>query len=219
MIFISDTDLYKARRVLTGRLYNENRRWAYLFCDHEDFRQWVMSAVNEGISIALDDGEHFDPTKGDLIHWCYLKARKVADRDIRQERRHRKAEQSALETGPEPEKDPFAHYLLTDQLVEILEEITQEQKQALSLVYLMGFSHEQTAYLLKRQRNAIDALIFRAKKKSREVYRRKMETEGLSPQPPDRRIDFPQPRSSLSSEPDEPDDDARNETWGEAADG
>ena len=103
--------------------------------------------------------------------------------------------------------------------MEILEDITQEQKQALSLVYLMGFSHEQTAYLLKRQRNAIDALIFRAKKKSREVYRRKMETEGLSPQPPDRRIDFPQPRSSLSSEPDEPDDDIRNETWGEAADG
>jgi len=218
MLLISDTDLHKARRVVMHRLHHENKRWSFLFGGQEDFYQWVMSVANEGVAIALDDSENFDPTRGDLIHWFYLKARKVAFREIRQEMRFRKSQKSVAEATLPPEEDVFAHFLLSDELVDILTEITEEQKQALALVYLIGFNHAQAAQILKKQRNAIDALIFRAKKKSREVYCRKM--AGSVPSRPlsTTKRGLPQPRSSLSSDPEGP-NGRETQQLGEAIDG
>ena len=77
MMFISDQELARSTEILTGRLFFETKGWSRLF-GFEEYRQWILSAVGEAIALGLAQHEKFDPARSDLIHWFYLKARKIA---------------------------------------------------------------------------------------------------------------------------------------------
>ena len=206
MTFFSDKDLHKTRMALFQRMLKETKGWSHLFSDGQDgYQQWLLGAVGEGISVALNHIDKFDPSKSNLTHWCYLKVRKIAYRDLQREEKYFQLRKILAQEEPVIEEtDPFAHILLSGELFEVLEELSPPQVQALSLVYLIGFPPEQAAQIMKKQRNALDALIFRAKQKAREVYRRKMSPPANEPDPraPGRDAHMPRPRSSLP-DPDE----------------
>ena len=205
MMFISDQELARSTEILTGRLFFETKGWSRLF-GFDEYRQWILSAVGEAIAIGLAQHETFDPTKSDLIHWFYLKARKIAQRDLKQEQRHHDLVAILEKECPLQDfhSDPFAHFLLNDELFEVLTQLSEDQYQAVMLVYFVGMSPREAGCMMKRERNAVDALIHRAKEKARKLYRQRMLPPPLpetgSPSPGG---DLPKPRSSLSSEDDE----------------
>lgn len=214
MIFLTDTDLSKAKRVLVERLTRETQGFSHLFCNPRDFHQWIRGMTGEAIAKGLAEISSFHPNRGDFIQWCYLKARKLAERDLRSQQRYSKLRERLEEESDichfaeQIHQDPFAHYLLSDDLYEVLDMLTRDQKRVLSLVYLVGFSPEEAALILKRKRNAVDALVHRAKQKAREFYRLRMqaEKEKTDPTPtPPSSSSTPKPRSALSDDDDEPD--------------
>ncbi len=205
MRFISDTEINRTRKIVVGKMRSETKKWARVFVNKRDYESWLTSATNEGIAIALDADDKWEHAKGDFAYWCYLKTRKAAYRDLEREKKHAELI-SILKREPAlTSQDPFAkNLLLGAKLDGIVKELTRDQKQALAYIYLVGYSPEETAIILKRQRNAVDALVHRAKKKAREVYQRN--TTSQSPIENDRQdsVRSHRPRSSLSTEPEEP---------------
>lgn len=209
MMFIGDKDLCRSRDILIGRLYFETKGWSRLFGGGlDEYRQWILSAVGEGIATGLAQIEKFDATRGDLVHWLYLKARKIAWRDLKQEQRYRELVE-LLEKECSIQKfhtDPFAHLLLNDELFDVLRELSRDQYEAVMLVYFIGMTPQEAGCMMKRERNAVDALIHRAKEKARNVYRkRRLPPSSIQKDGSPRQTDItpPRPRSTLSSENDE----------------
>lgn len=177
MRLISDTELNRTRRIVIAKLRAETKLWVHVFCDRHDYEGWLTSATYEGITLALDSEDKFDPTRSDFVHWAYLKTRKAAWRDIRREQRHGELIE-LLEREPvtTSDDDPFGQNLLAGSMLDGLRlELTNDQMKALALIYVIGFSHQEVAVELRRDRHAIDALVHRAKAKARLVYKRNLD--------------------------------------------
>lgn len=210
MIFVTDEELLGIRKAVCRMLENEFKGWSKLLGNGWlGFKNWALSTATEAIALGLAERNKYDPQRGGVTTWFYLKARRIAFRDIRCEERQFELWR-AIEQQPPTDitaPDPFGQVLLDDDIPEVLAELSQAQVQALALVYYVGYSHQEAASILKRERNAVDALLHRARQKAREIYRRKQQEEKsprpIAPEQDDSPHDSFRPRSSLSS----PDDD------------
>jgi RNA polymerase sigma factor (sigma-70 family) len=208
MTFLSDQELSKSRASVVRRMRRETMGWSHLFRDGRDgYNQWLLGLADEAISVGLSDMDKFDPSRSELNYWFYLKARRLAFRDIKQEENHLKLLKKLAQEArtQETAEDPFGKFLLDGELEAVLEDLSAIQLQALGLVYLVGFSHQETAFILKKKRNAVDALLYRARDKAREVYRKNRDSRKESSDSSDN--PRPRPRSTLSG----PDDDDASE--------
>lgn len=218
MMFVTDKELIRSRKIVLRILEREFRGWSHLLGqDRTEFRLWAMSTASEAIGLGLAEKAKYDPLRGSVTTWFLMKARRLAQRDIRKAENDLRLIHVLEQEPPPPEtEDPFADYLLSDELSEVLQELTQLQLQALGLIYMVGLSYEEAAAFLKKDRNAVDALVHRAKAKAREVYRRKFPTHYRHPPKPSptpkNLKPKARPRSSLGGSDDEDSDGEMLET-------
>ena len=166
----------------------------------------MASVTGEGIALALNRVDSFDPERGDLTHWCFLHAWKIADRDLDCMTRDLRADRVAEEQAPyeSQQEDPFDRFFCSQELAGLFRHLTREQTLALAYVHYLGYSVRETAVILRRKENAVHALIHRGREKARQVYREMMTVKSNRKMEPNSvPTSHPRPRSSLSSEEDD----------------
>ena len=159
----------RIRRELIGRFEGLVRtRARALGIGLDEFGGWVNGVVGEGIAIAIAEQNKWDPEKGDFLHWAFLKTRSLIKRELKQRERYRRAIEACKldirETGvPLPEH----HFLVREELVEILMQLTLNQQKALVLYYLNGMTVATLSEILGKPPKTVYSLLDRARSKAR----------------------------------------------------
>ncbi len=160
-------DFYRAWTILKARIRRYTRSRMSLFSSRAEYASWLNSVTNHGLALAIKDRANFDPTQSSFAYWAWLKVRSIVRDDLAREARYFELKR-ALEQ-PAPQRDEFERVLLRDQIDRALTHLSQEQQEVISLFYEADLTIAEIAHLMKRQRNAVDALLFRARAKLREV--------------------------------------------------
>ena len=168
---MTDGTLTRIRQVLLARLERKVvTTWApALGIGAKSVRDWMDGIVCEGIAVAIAEQHKWDPAKGDFLHWAFLKAQAVLRKEMRRENRYQKAQQNLRRLAPLSEGHQNLDAVHED-LLEVLEQLPLEHKQAMVLFYLHGMTMETLSELLGKSPNTVYGLLGRARKKARKIW-------------------------------------------------
>ena len=169
---MTDATLTRIRQVLLARLEKKVvMTWApALGIGASSVRDWIDGIVGEGIAVAIAQQDKWDPEKGDFLHWAFLKAQAVFRKEMRRESRYQKAQQTLRRLAPLSEAYQNLD-AIHDDLLEVLEQLPFEHKQALVLFYLHGISLETLSELLGKPEKTVYGLLSRARSKARKIWK------------------------------------------------
>ncbi len=121
-------------------------------CLHE-FREWVDEIVGEGIAVALKDIDKWDETRGDFLYWAFLKTRRLIQKALREERNQVETVEffEVTTRNQRQRQNPQQQLQVKEQLKEILELLTRNERDSVILRYLHGFSVKEVESLVVRQ--------------------------------------------------------------------
>ena len=175
-----ESEIPRIRELLIG-IFNKRTRGKALAAgiSAQEFGGWLEEVVGEGIALAFSQISEWDPEKGDLVHWAFLKTRRVIRSDLDSLSRQ-------IRTFPLFEEDcglsslcrgPDHSMLLRQQLAEVMKLLTQDQRNALLLRYLFGLSISEVQEVTGREPKALYSLIRRAKERAKSA-KHLLEAEG-----------------------------------------
>jgi RNA polymerase sigma factor (sigma-70 family) len=136
-----------------------------------DFEDWVRELVGEGIALALNQIDKWDPERGDFLYWAYLKTKCLIRNDLIRLKARKRFCSEALEPEMRDHRqkhDPQKRGMIQQQLHEIFQGLTEDQGKALVLRHLLDLSVKEIEALTGRPSSTIYTLLSRAGKKARD---------------------------------------------------
>lgn len=183
MRFILDErELLSLRKIATSLVMKRYANSSYLFLSARDYREWAYGVVDEAIAVALS-AEDWKPElarddtasalAGLRVWYVYMKCRPIADQQLRQERRYKRAVEATIVAEHPPDYlDDEARVLDNLDLERALPLLSPDQAAAISLLHFAHLSIADAAKIMKRTRSAMDMLLSRARKRLSEIMMR-----------------------------------------------
>jgi len=159
----------KIRDSLTGRfgkLVKSRARAAGM--NYREFREWVDEIVGEGIAVALADHEAWDHTRGDFLQWAFLKTQSLIREELRTMNRLDTIplDYSRLSATASKALDPARKYEVKAHLQEILENLTDDQRDAVLFRHLLDLKPKEIQRLTGQSYKSVASLLSRGLKKA-----------------------------------------------------
>lgn len=127
------------KRVIRAKYYPWCRRLGWT---KSDIFEWAEEVAGEGISLGLKDLERWDPRRGTVSCWFYLKTNtRARDELMKLESVKRGGASMVAEREPEAEDavvDPWKRILDHDELESVLSQLTAMQREVLVFHYYVG---------------------------------------------------------------------------------
>lgn len=165
-------DVSRARCVLVSRLKTRLKASAAgLELSNSELHDWADEMVCEGIALACQQRDRWNPDKGGFVLWCSLKTEDVLRRELRKRTAflrilRRVEEQVRLAPGP---KDEFTRHLIRRELYDHFNGLTPDQRKALTMYYLLDIPVAEISQVMNKEPKAVYGLLHRAKKKLRQL--------------------------------------------------
>lgn len=156
---------------LRRNLHRYGARRARRLLGPSDYGELVAEVADETFMLALRRREDYDPGRGTVLWWLFLLGRKRMFLELRRLEREVQARQACQEEWLENEsargQRDFRQLLERDRLGRALEDLGQDQLQALGLFYLAGLSLQEVGRVLGRTPEAVSSLLQRARRSAR----------------------------------------------------
>ena len=149
-----------------GKLVKSRARAAGM--SYREFREWVDEIVGEGIAVALADHEAWDRTRGDFLQWAFLKTQALIREELRTMNRLDTIPLDHLRLSDTASKapNPARKYEVKAHLKEILENLTNDQRDAVLFRYLLGLKPKEIQRLTGQSYDSVSSLLSRGLKKA-----------------------------------------------------
>lgn len=155
--------------ILRGRIRKETRNRMNLFRSPSEYREWVNSLANLGLATALRNRDKLDETRGNFNTFAFLQTRPLIRAELKREERHVNAKKEIAKERKPPQADQYEFWRDREELNQALKLISADQQEVLALYYEADLSPHEIGRIMERDRNAVDGLLFRARRRLKEL--------------------------------------------------
>lgn len=166
--------IQEIRRSLMGRTRKAYGRWfKHLHWSQDQIQDWLEQVSTDGLIEAREDLARWDPEKGSLDQWCWLKTKTIArDRLRKTTRRDELLESFVAETKTQPYSyDPIEsliqHQSDCRELKEASQILTEDQKEVLGLYYVRQLAVPRIARIIGCEIKTVYTILDRGRKRLR----------------------------------------------------
>ena len=169
-MILNDDEIRFVQQTLKSAIRVKYYKWCRsLGWTKRDILEWAESVSGEGISRGLDEIDRWDPERGSMTCWFYLRTCTVARDELRalsaQKRREPKYQRSVTEEDHEA-YNPFEALHDKYTLVEILENLKPVQREVLVYYEYIGLKVPEISLILQCPAKTVYTHLARARKKA-----------------------------------------------------
>ena len=165
---LSDDEIFKIhkvlQRVIQGKYFKRCRALGW---SKRDIVEWADEVSGEGIALALKELDKWDPERGNISVWFYLKANTQARDELRKEAALKRQGYDLTAEVPEKSYEPFQSWDMLQALCCLLEDLSPVQREVLVLYEYVGLNGGEIGGLLGLPPKTVYTHLDRSKKKVR----------------------------------------------------